>query len=1584
MLFDWVAILLLIFKKKYQKILFFTPLLFLFVFYGLLKIPSIQTWLVKEVTSKLSDALHTKVSVKAVDVQFFNTILIEGVMLEDLKKDTILYAGSIKGNVNDWFFLKDKITIKNIRLNDVVVKLYRTDSVWNYQFIEDYFASPTQKKKNNNYEVAIDLKELHFNNIRFSKIDAWLGDDMIANLGSLDVTTNIVDTKNKKIHIKEIHLEKPFFAQNSYHPKKPTDTITKKEIIKILADFKWNNDGWEIKLDRLDLKDGAYKNYNKNAEASVEGRFDGGHLFFNNINATFKNLSFIHDTIKVNLLLATKERSGLQVKKLQSIVKFTPNIMEFDSLDLITNRSHIGNYYAMSYENFDQDFAEFLHNVKLEGKFKNTNINSDDLAIFSSTLQSWKKIINIEGAVKGALDNFSAKNITLSTGSTYLEGNFALRGLPDINTTFIDFESKTLRTNYTEMLSFVPSLKKINTPVISKLGAVDFVGNFTGFINDFVAYGKFNTALGNITADVNMKTPSDKPAKYAGSIVSTGFKLGQFINEKTIGNIALNVKIDGVGFGLNELAEKITGKISEAEINGYNYKNIEVDGTVEKKLFNGHFAIDDPNLKITKLDGSINFLEKNPGFKLQAKLQKADLKSLGLTSDKFNLLGDFDLNFTGSNIDNFLGTATVKNASLQQASNKLSFDYLNINSEMLAGKKSLSVKTNELDANIAGNFNIAELPNAVRLMLSKYYPTYIKVPSSIVKRTQDFTFSLKTNNADEYIKLLDKKLGGFDNTTANGSFNLQKNDIVLNATVPSFSYDGKNFKNILVNSNGSKDTLVTEVAVEDIFINDDIHLPNSKINITTNNDLSIIKLNTSASKIFGDAELNASVKTIKDGVKIHFYPSTFVVNDKKWQLDKDGELTLQDNFIDASEVKFFHKDQAIILKTELDSTGATNDIHLVAQLKNIAIEDFAFVLPKNLSLKGNVTGSLTVTDIFKKQSLNFKGSANDLALNGKLLGKQDIETDVNTGIGSINWALKSNEKDYAYNITGKINYKDTTNNSLEINSNVDRLNINILKPYLQTIFSDIDGIANGQIQIKQSNNKLSIIGEPTISNGSVTIGYTQVRYKFNNQVLHFGKNVIDLDGLKVKDTLGNDGELSGKIYHQFFDEFSFNKVSFSTKKMLLLNTTKKDNNRFYGKVIGNATMTLDGDIANMKMNIEGQPSLTDSSHVYLPTGDTKEANSIDYIDFVPFGKMMEADKIGKAGSNLVVNLDLIANPACKIDVILDEETGDIIKAYGNGNLKIKAGTNEDLSINGKYELTKGDYIFNFQGLINKPFVLTKGSTITWNGDPLLAIIDMAATYTANNVDLSTLTSNASSSQSATKRKLEDITIKSNLIGTLKKPDVSFDILLPDKNEDFIIRKKLADLKNDANEMNKQVASLLLFSQFISNDQGLNSFSLATNSIGGMISSWLTAALNKTLERATKGIISGYIDVNPVLNSQQLSQIQTNIRSGVKVKVAENLYLLLSGNFDANSPITQAYNKGGITPDVSIEWLVNKDGTLRVVAFNRNAIDFTSGQRNRSGLQFGLKKEVARFGDIFRTKKKIAALDLIEEAKRKKR
>ncbi len=1495
---------------------------------------------------------------------------LQGLMIEDRSKDTLLYAGTARLNITDWFFLRDKVNLSYIGLDDAYINMNRTDSSWNYQFLVDYFSSPsssTTKKKN----IELTLEEIHLNNVRFIKKDKWIGQDMIVYLEKMDLLMDFMNLEKKQISIKEIYLGKPQFSQSDYDGHKPDEPSLQQvlEKIPVISAFKWNNSGWQMNIKKINLFDAAFRNDKYTVRPTYTNQFDGQHIYFSAITGSMENIMVRNDTMIADVSLKAKEQSGLEVKKLQANMKFTPDIMEFRNLDLQTNRSKLGPYYSMSYKAFNQDFNSFIHNVVLEATFKESIINSDDLAFFAPELANWRRVFYINGKAKGTIDNFTAKEMKIRSGNTFVEGDFSLRGLPDINSSFIDFQSKLLQTNYQELANLVPALASVKMPALYKLGNIKFTGNFIGFLNDFVTYGNFTSALGPLSLDLNMKLPTGKPAVYSGKIATNGFNLGAFLNNKNLGNISVNGNVNGRGFNLNELNARFNGKVKSFYALGYNYQNINIDGNFERKLFTGHLSIDDPNLKISRLDGSISLSGKEMAFDADADVGYVNMKNLGITNDKLSISGLFNLQFTGNNIDNFLGTARIYNASLSHEDTRLSFDSLVLNSTMEGNKKILTLASNEVDAAIAGQFKIADLPDAFRVFLGRYYPSYIKLPSYNVPN-QDFTFSIKTKNIDQYINLFDKRLKGFDYALIDGNLALDKHELSVNAKVPEFSYAGKIFRNTVLTGKGTRDTLHTDIAIDDIQLNDSLHLPDTRLSLSAANDVSLIRLTTSAGKTLSDAELNASIQTYADGVRLHFFPSSFVVNDKRWELKKDGELTIRKNFIDANEISFVHENQQIVISSELDDV--TDNTHIVAKLTNVNIDDFLpFVLIKP-SIKGLITGTAVVREPFGKTWIEFDGLADSLVMDNNYIGQVKLKGNANTTTGLVKFSASANDKEYAFSVDGFYNYLDTTNNNLNIALLSDKINLKILEPYLGGIFSQISGNAKSSLSIKNGPGYPRITGDVMITEGSLKVAFTQCRYTFSNHTIKFRDDLIDIGIMPLKDTLNNDGTASGKIIHHFFDDFSFNNLRFETGRMLLLNTTKKDNSQFYGNVTGNAVMTLNGPVTNMRMNIDGQPSILDSSHIYLPTGATaKENKAIDYIEFIQFGTEMENQQQKNQQANMLVNMNFTANPACKVDVILDEETGDVIKGQGNGQLNIRVGTTEPLSIRGRYELTRGEYTFKFQTFLKKPFTLSSGS-ITWNGDPYLAVLNIDAEYLAKNVNLSDL------SPSGGYRQKEDIVILSHISGNLKSPVISFEFQLPERSElnrDYLIVKRLADFNNDPNEQYKQVASLLLFNQFILGSQnflsGGNTLNLATNTIGGVISSWLTTVFNKELERATKGVISTYIDINPTVDLQsQASQLQASVRAGLKILLSNRINVLIGGNLDYNNPYAQLNRKGLLTPDITIEWLLNKDGSLRVVGFNRTSIDLTNGQRNRSGIQLSYRKNFNQLSDIFKSKKKL--------------
>lgn len=1542
--------------------------LFCLILYGLLHLPSVQTWLVRQVAGRLSKELNTKVSVRKVDFRFFDKLTVEDLLIEDRNRDTLLFAGSAHARITDWFFLKDRAIIKYAGLNDAVINLKRTDATWNYQFLIDYFSSPSTGQKKSG-GIEFDLRDIEINRLRFNQVDQWLGRDMSVSLNSFITSIKSANFNKQEIIVNHIRMTDPQFMQYDYTGKKPEEASAPSEInVNITQAQPEEDTGWKLLVTELSMKNGAVLIKKEMDRELYPDLFDGQHLFFNQINGKFSNIRFENDSLVTHMNIQANERSGLAIQKLESDFSFLPTKMEFKNLDLQTNRSRLGPYFSMSFESFNSDMSRFLHNVKLDAEFRNSVLSSDDLAFFAPDLTSWKKTFKLDGKVKGTVDDFTTETISIDAGSTRFTGKISMRGLPDINSTFIDLKSDGLTTHYKDLSTLIPSLKNIRQPALQKLGNIYYKGNFTGFINDFVAFGSIRTDLGNLTADLNMKLPDGGIPRYSGKIMTQSFRLGSFVNAPALGDIAINGEINGRGFTLKDLNAKFNGYVPQIAVNGYRYTNITINGEFKKSLFNGHLKTDDPNLRIKSLNGTVDFAGRELAFNADTELDYINLKNLGFSKDNISIRGLLNLNFTGNNIDNFLGSATIKDATVTRDSLSLSFDSLRLESTKVNDDKQLSIRSSQLNADITGQFRILELPDAFSYFLSRYYPSYIRKPDYTLSK-QNFRFNIQTMEVDEYLRLFDSRIGGLNDASINGSLNLEASALNITARAPLFIYDGKKFSDIRLTGKGNMDTLLADIALSDVRISDSVNFPETRLLLRANNDKSDINLKTSAGKTLNEAEINASVHTMKDGVKIHFYPSFFTLNNKRWNLEKDGELTIT-KILNASEISFRHEDERIKIYTELDDI--TDKTHVVAKLEKVNIGDFAPFFVRKPELQGILSGMATVRDPFGKTTFDFKGTADSFSLDQKYMGSVNLDATANTQTGMVKFKADANEEQYKFKVDGFYNYLDSTGNSMSINLEGDKMNLNILEPYLGTIFSNMDGMAETNLKLSTENHQTYLTGIAKIREASLLVAYTQCRYLLSNEVLKFEKNLIDFGKMRLRDTLNNTATLTGKIYHKFFDDMSFHNIKLETGKLMLLNTKKIHNSQFYGNIIGNASMSINGPLTNMVMNISGRPSFVDSSHIYLPTGGEKESTTVDYIDFVQFGTIMGDNLLAKENTNILVNLSLTATPACKVDLILDEATGDIIKGQGEGQINIRVGTSEPLNIRGNFELKKGEYTFNFQTFLKKQFALNSGS-ITFNGDPYDAILDLYAEYTAERVDISGL------SPTGGFRQKEDVNIISHLTGSLKKPEIDFEFKLPensDANRNDIIVKRLAEFRNDKNELNKQVASLLLFNSFLFVEQnvlsGGSTFSFATNTVGGIISGWLTNLFNRELERATKGILSTYIDINPTLNLQQnANQLQAYVRAGLKFFLDKRLVLLVGGNLDYNNPdLEQQFSRRSlVTPDISLEYLLTKDGTFRVVGFNRTSIDFTLNQMNRSGLQLSYRKDVDKISDIFRSARK---------------
>ncbi len=1511
-------------------------------------------------------------------IGFFNRLDLEGVYVEDQNKDTLLYAGTVKVRITDWFFFKDRAELKYIRLDDAVIKMNRTDSVWNYAFLTTYFASSDTTPVKKSSGIQFDLKEVALNRVTFLKRDAWLGNDLTVKLGALTLNAEEISAAKKNILINDIAIADPYFSTLSYKGKAVDTTASSMDFT--------------IQLNHLKITAGRFR-MDKNDYTPTVSYFDGSHIDFTSINTDIQNFRFKGDSLTGNVDLSANERCGLTVKKLKTALSINSKAFVFDKLDLQTNRSTLSDYFSARFES-TKSLADFIHAVRMKADFKQAVISSDDLAFFIPDAANWKKTIKINGLVQGAVDGLEANNLELWLGkNTYVNGTVSIVGLPDISKTLLNIEAKELRTTYSDAVGFFPGLAHVNNPNVKALGYLNFKGIFTGFVNDFVSYGTIQTALGTLTTDINMKLPKAGEPVYKGSISTEGFALGTFINNDQLGAVDFHGNIKGRSFDWNKINLDVDGIVHHIRWDNYTYQNIKGKGTISKQLFNGDFTINDPNADL-HLNGLIDFSKALPLFDATAEIRKANLKALQLTTEDIKLKGDFNLNLQGNSLSNLIGTARISNAELLANGQKLSFDFLNVASYYINNERSLNVSTNEFDGKITGNFDLATLPSAFRLFLTRYYPAYIKPPTFFTP--QDFSFDITTGNVEDYIRLLDKNVSGLNNSHLTGSLNTKANSMAMDADIPAFGYKQYAFSEVKLSGSGNLDSLILTGSATDASLGGGVVLPQTTFSIRAANDVSDVVLNTTSNQAINRASIATRLKTFNDGIALEFAPSSFMINGKAWTIEQGGELNLRKSAVANGQLVLREGAQEIKIETVASDLTNGNDLHVT--LQNLNLGDLSPLIIKDSHIEGTLSGKIILDDPTEKLLINadLKGSA--IKLDNDSLGDILINGSYNNLTGMLLAKGNNTDPEHKIDFDVSMNLNDTTKRFQDrITVRPTNFQLKIIERFVGTLFTDVKGYATGFLDILGGGDDRQFIGKMHLKDAGLKVVFTQVTYTIEDTDFEMKKDYIDLNGLVLKDKDGNTARITGGFSHHGFKNMEFDlAVQTVSPQMELLNTTFKDNQQFYGRAKGSGLFVLKGKQYDMYMYIEMKASNTDSSYITLPPSQTRQSGQSGFLVEKKYGREMTETERRGGETNINYEVKLTATPLVNVELILDELTGDIIRGRGNGNLTLTSGTIAPLKLSGRFNIEEGAYNFTFQSLFKRPFIVKKGANnyVEWNGDPYDANVNLEASYTAEKVSFSPLASTLVVDADAARslaRLRDNVVVAAKLTGKLFTPKIDFTLEFPNNSQIFNIPSvafAIQQLERNTNELTKQVTFLVVtnsFAPYESTQAIERPFEeLAYNTISGVLYNVINKQLNQIFSKILRNNkftlnFSGSLYNRNLLDPNArgirlFNQASSNISVGTSL-FSGRAILTVGGSFDVplETNIQQSFQ---LLPDVTLEVLLNTRGSLRATFFYRQDIDYLNGvstsgspQTRRYGTSLSYNKEFDTFSEFLFGKKK---------------
>jgi hypothetical protein len=1438
-----------------------------------------QTWLAKEVASRISLAIGAKVDIRAVKIRFFDRAVLEGFYVEDLHKDTLLYVDFIEANFDEVYlgfkhFDFDHVTLRKGQFN---VRQFEGEEDLNIQFILDAINGPRD-------------------------------------------TTKKVRSKPPELFFWDVDIEDVDFTYEY------RDTIP--------------DTGFGMNYDHLRIRD---------------------------IYANLKNLIIIDDSLsgKINHMKLT-EASGFKVNDFSSDFVVAYTMMDFSNLHVQTPKSSLDGKVHFEYDSYD-DLSDFIEKVQMRGKIRKSSINLDEIAVFAPELRGLNQQVKYSGGFKGSIDRLKGFNTMLSFGQeSHFIGSFTMDGLPDTDKMAFDYQIVELQTSRADLLDlemypFYEKTKIAIPEMFDRAGVVSYRGALSGTLDNLSALGKLSSDLGEIDTDLHLWFRSDvQQYAYEGKFGTANFMLGDLLGIKPqVGNLAFTSEIKGLGFSEEQLQTSIIGQLPFIQLNGYSYSNIALNGIVNGKTYDGKLSINDQNLKMD-FSGLIDLTKPQPEFDFQANIDLLNVTALKLLKRDSSLILSSEIisNFKGKSLDQLEGQIELAQTSVQYGSKKYHVEDVLLEANGEPDAKSIHLYSDMVDASIKGAFRLATLPDAISNVLNSFLPSYTAIK---INPNQTFNQNFKYDARIKDLKLISEvffpsiQIG--TGTHVLGDFQSEGNQLRLEINSPMINISGVRFEQINSTADALNNRLKLHIASNKMFITDSVQVNHISLSSDAITDSLGLKINWASRKSLSaaDAQINASAKFEGSKISMQMLPSLILIEDTLWQVNAENSIEIDTGLVEFNNLSFTHQNEFIRIDGKV-SSRETDELDVILdnfQLRNLN----PFISNSNLKLEGSTRGIISVADLlgqpFFKSDLDLKNIYinDDLIGDGVISSKWDPKTERILLDGLLKNSSVPKLAFNGYFIPSK------EKNNIDLQLDLNNIQLSLFKKYVDDLFSDVSGLADGNIHLTGSLEEPITNGTVNLKRTALTIGLLNTRYFFAHE-FKVSKNVIQAKNIQLTDENSNTGKLDIKISHTNFDNFYFD-VFLKANSLLALNTNETQSDLFYGKANATGTFRASGPLDNIVMDINAK---TERGTVfYLPLTGTSDVSQQDFITFEKKGTTHNLNKVSTrkvSSKGYELNFNLEVTPEAEAFLLFDPKVGDIIKGNGSANLRMEVTEAGDFNIYGDYIIDKGDYLFTLQNVINKKFVVQKGGVISFKGDPYDADINLSAIYKVR-TSLYNLVQNIDSS-AAVKRTI-DVNAIMNLSDKLMKPQISFDITLPNADDNSINLFKSQIYSED--ELNKQIFSLVMFRSFMPNQGGATE-TTGINGVGSNASELLSSQLSNMLSQLSD-------DVNIGVN---YSQGGAAAKDNVSVNLQTQLFndrVSIDGNVGTANNATTSQNTTNMVGEFNVEVKLTDDGMVRIRVFNRsnqylllsNDVPYTQGV----GLFY--RKEFENASDLFKKKNK---------------
>ncbi len=1389
---------------------------------------------------------------------------------------------------------------------------------------------------------------------------------------------------------KEISIGRLAFNDASIHLiTDTTGTINLKFIIDRLNKPKTDKKGnWKSSLDRIDFTDSRFR-YTRVGNEAPEAGINFQDMDLRDLQIKLTDFGISGDTISYDIKsLAFIEKSGFVLNNMNARMSLSKRHMSFGNIYVETPFSSLSaNQVHFTFNDYE-DFSDFVNLVDTQFNLRSSEVNFMDIGFFAPEFIHYNETVRISGLVTGRINDMTGENILLSYNDhTSLEGSFNMIGLPDFRQTFMHFNINQLTTDMHDIRMLkLPGNKKLNVPDhFDQLGLITYTGKFTGYIDDFVAYGKFNTKLGQLSSDILIKPDKLNGLTFRGRVKSRSFNAGKLTsNDELIGHVSMALNVDGYT-SRDTLSAKINGKIDSLEFYDYNYRNINLSGELNNRKFEGAVNINDPNLRMEFL-GKLDFTGETPNFDFTANVSSIRPYYLHLDHSDPDYFASFLLKtrFNGRNIDDMDGEINLVNSFFQKSDKQIQIYDLTLISTNTSDTNRIDIRSDIMDGELTGQYKFSTLGRSFRNLAFHYLPSLAQdnlwVPDSLDHNK--FRFNVNLKNVSSAVNFFMPDIEIADSTYFAGKYDPANLEIDLIGDCPLFGFYGNRWNDlqIITSSDFNKTEFLT--TSRSLELNNNLSLDNLTLNAAVYNDTVTLDLNWNSfgkPRYEGNLNLMANLAenmiTSNPNFNIHMQPSSIIFNDTTWNISRSRIL------IDSSSVKvdsftISNQNQMFLVYGGISSDPNETLRFLFKDLDLATLN--IFTKKVRLDFKGSMTGNASLKNPFNNPLFLSDLSIKGLMVNGEDFGDGEIRALWNNEDKRIHMLAETRKGSAVILRTEGDFYPETK--KLDFGIKFDKIKVSTFSPYSDFLISDLKGLGSGDLTLGGTTMQPDLNGKVSLFKTSFIVNYLQTRYYFTNDV-DIVHNSVVIKNFEVFDERGDKTIASGSVDTRYFRDITLN-LNLQATNFNFLNTTEKDNQLFYGRIFASGFIRITGPPDNLKMDINARSEK--NSVFFIPLYGSEEVNENDFIKFVTGNPNEENKKeseqnryeVNLRGLSLNFNLD-VTNDA-EVQIIFDPKVGDILRGRGNGPLKININTLGKFEIFGDITIESGDYLFTLQNVINKKFEVEPGGKISWNGDPEDANIDVKAVYSLR-TPVSPLDPTLFEGSTSKRIPVECVI---QMSGKLMNPTIQPGIVLPTADQET--QRIVKNSTSTDEELMKQFLSLLVVNSFYSNQQAYAGTGAATTAYASgavATSELLSNQLNHWLSQISKDFDIGF-------NYRPGSEVSRNEYEVALSTQILNDRVTINGNVDVGgnqaTQTSSATNTNNIVGDFDIDVKITENGKVHMKAFNRandNLLFQTSPYTQGVGIFF--REDFNTFSGLLKHYKD-AIIDLFTSDKKKKK